>query len=185
MKKTSLAALFLAIFVNAPGVDAHTHLHSTNPENGSEVTTELSSISLTYEGQIEEGSSFDITSSEGQNIEVETFSIENGVLTGSLAQPLENDQYTVAWTTISEDGHPLTGEFSFTVNVPQTTVEEATPSTEEETKTEEATEEVSEQKAEANKSTEKAQSSNTMFIALGLLAAIIIASAIILLKRKK
>ncbi|MFF5994429.1 copper resistance protein CopC [Lysinibacillus sp. KU-BSD001] len=184
MKKTSLAALFLAIFVNVPGVDAHTHLHSTNPENGSEVTTELSSISLTYEGQIEEGSSFDITSSEGQNIEVETFSIEDSVLTGTLAQPLENDQYTVAWTTISEDGHPLTGEFSFTVNVPQTTAEEDITLIEE-TQTEEATKEVSEQTAAANESTEKAQSSNTLFIALGLLAAIIIASAILLLKRKK
>ena len=173
MKKTSLAALFLAVSLSATSVDAHTHLLSTNPVNGAEVTTELSSISLTYGGQIEEGSFFEITSSEGQNIEVEAFTVGDRVLTGSLAQPLENGAYTVAWTSISEDGHPLTGEFSFTVNVH---IEEQTAPTDEQ-----ETEVIAEQ----NEPTEKNTPSNIVFIALGLLAAIIIASSIILLKRKK
>ena len=176
MKKTSLAALFLAVSLSATSVDAHTHLLSTNPGNGAEVTTELSSITLTYGGQIEEGSFFEITSSEGQNIEVETFTVEDRVLTGSLAQPLENDAYTVAWTSISEDGHPLTGEFSFTVNVHKE--EQVTPTNEQETEETEVT-------TEQNEPTEKNTPSNIVFIALGLLAAIIIASSIILLKRKK
>lgn len=179
MKKTALAALFLAVSLSATSVDAHTHLQSTNPGNGTEVTTELSTISLTYGGQIEEGSFFEITSSEGQNIEVEAFTVEDGVLTGSLAQPLENDAYTVTWTSISEDGHPLTGEFSFTVNVQ--TEENATPANEQETQTEETTE----QTVAQNEPTEKSTSSNIVFIALGLLAAIVIASSIILLKKKK
>ena len=173
MKKTSLAALFLAVSLSATTVDAHTHLLSTNPVNGAEVTTELSSISLTYGGQIEEGSFFEITSSEGQNIEVETFTVEERVLTGSLAQPLENGAYIVAWTSISEDGHPLTGEFSFTVNVHKE--EQVTPTDEQET----------EVITEQNEPTEKNTPSNIVFIALGLLAAIIITSSIILLKRKK
>ena len=173
MKKTSLAALFLAVSLSATSVDAHTHLLSTNPTNGAEVTTELSSISLTYGGQIEEGSFFEITSSEGQNIDVETFTVADRVLTGSLAQPLENGAYTVAWTSISEDGHPLTGEFSFTVNVHKE--EQVTPTDEEET----------EVIAEQNEPTEKNTPSNIVFIALGLLAAIIITSSIVLLKRKK
>ena len=173
MKKTSLAALFLAVSLSATSVDAHTHLLSTNPTNGAEVTTELSSISLTYGGQIEEGSFFEVTSSEEQNIEVESFTIENRVLTGSLAQPLENGAYTVAWTSISEDGHPLTGEFSFTVNVHKE--EQVTPTDEEET----------EVIAEQTEPTEKNTPSNIVFIALGLLAAIIITSSIVLLKRKK
>ena len=173
MKKTSLAALFLAVSLSATTVDAHTHLLSTNPVNGAEVTTELSSISLTYGGQIEEGSFFEITSSERQNIEVETFTVEDRVLTGSLAQPLENGAYTVAWTSISEDGHPLTGEFSFTVNVHK---EEQVPPTDEQ-----ETEVITEQ----NDPTEKNTPSNIVFVALGLLAAIIITSSIILLKRKK
>ena len=173
MKKTALAALFLAVSLSATSVDAHTHLLSTNPVNGAEVTTELSSISLTYGGQIEEGSFFEITSSEGQNIEVETFTVENRVLTGSFAQPLENDSYTVAWTSISEDGHPITGEFSFTVNVHKE--DEVTPTAEQET----------EVVTEQNEPTEKNTPSNIVFIALGLLVAIIITSSIILLKRKK
>ena len=173
MKKTSLAALFLAVSLSATSVDAHTHLLSTNPVNGAEVTTELSNISLTYGGQIEEGSFFEVTSSEGQNIEVETFTVEDRVLTGSLAQPLENDTYTVAWTSISEDGHPQTGEFSFTVNVH--TEEQVTPTTEQET----------EVVTEQNEPTEKNTPSNIVFVGLGLLAVILITSSIILLKRRK
>ena len=175
MKKTALAALILAVSLSAIRVDAHTHLLSTNPSNGAEVTTELSSISLTYGGQINEGSFFEITSSEGQNIEVETFTVEERVLTGSFANPLDNDSYTVAWTSISEDGHPLTGEFSFTVNVHTGGQVNSTP--EQETETEVTT--------ELNEPKGKSTPSNIVFFALGLLAAIILASTVILLKRKK
>lgn len=175
LKKTFLAALLLAASLSAPSVHAHTHLLSTNPANGTEVTTELSSISLTYDDQIEEGSFFTVTSSEGQNMNVETFTVEDRMLTGSFAQPLANDSYIVAWTSISKDGHPQTGKFSFTVNVH--TDEQATSSTEQ-------TEEV-EQATVQNEPTEKSTSSNVVFIALGILAVIVITSSIILLKRKK
>ena len=173
LKKIALAALILAVSFSALRVDAHTHLLSTNPSNGAEVTTELSSISLTYGGQILEGSFFEITSSEGQNIEVESFTVEERVLTGSFAKPLDNDSYTVAWTSISEDGHPLKGEFSFTVNVH--TEGQVVPTPEQET---EITTVLDEPKG-------KSTPSNMVFFALGLLAAILITSLIILLKRKK
>ena len=176
LKKTFLAALLLAVSLSAPSVNAHTHLLSTNPANGAEVTTELSSISLTYDDQIEKGSFFDVTSSEGQNMTVDTFTVEDRVLTGSLAQPLANDSYTVAWRVISKDGHPQTGEFSFTVNVH--TEEQATSIAEQK-------EEQAEEATIQNEPTEKSTSSNIVFIALGLLAAIVITSLIILLKRKK
>ena len=130
LKKTFIAALLLAVSFSAPSVQAHTHLLSTNPANGSEVTTELSSISLTYDDQIEKGSFFEVTSSEGQNIAVDTFTVEDRMLTGSFAQPLANDSYIVTWKVISKDGHPQTGQFSFTVNVH--TEEQATSSDEQE-----------------------------------------------------
>ena len=173
MKKTLLVTLLLAVFFSAPRIEAHTHLLSTNPANGAEVTTALSSISLTYDDQIEEGSFLNVTSSKGQVMKIDTFTVEDRMLTGTLAQPLANDSYTVSWTAISKDGHPITGAFSFTVNVH--TEEQTTASAEQ-------------QKAEAAVQTEPAEkstSSNIVFIALGLLAAIVIASLIILLKRKK
>ena len=175
LKKTFLAALLLAASLSAPSVHAHTHLLSTNPANGTEVTTELSSISLTYDDQIEEGSFFTVTSSEGQNMNVETFTVEDRMLTGSFAQPLANDSYIVAWTSISKDGHPQTGKFSFTVNVH--TEEPAASNTEQKEEVEQATIQ--------NKPTKEKTSPNIVLIALGLLATIVITSSIILLKRKK
>lgn len=174
LKKTFLVALLLAASLSAPSVNAHTHLLSTNPANGAEVTTELSSISLTYDDQIEEGSFFKVTSSEGQNMKVETFTIEDRMLTGSFAQPLVNDSYIVTWTSISKDGHPQTGKFSFTVNVH--TEEQATSSAEQREE---------EESTVQNEPTEENKSSNILLIALGLLATIVITSSIILLKRKK
>ena len=176
MKKTFIAALLLAVSFSVPSVQAHTHLLSTNPANGSEVTTELSSIALTYDDQIEKGSFFEVTSSEGQSMDVEAFTVEDRMLTGSFAQPLANDSYTVAWKVISKDGHPQTGEFSFTVNVH--TEEQVTSNAEQKA------EEVEEPTVQ-NEQTEKSTSSNIVFIALGLLATIVITSSIILLKRKR
>ena len=76
----------------------------------------------------------------------------------------------------SKDGHPQTGQFSFTVNVH--TEEQATSSDEQQ-------EEQVEQATVQNEPTEKNTSPNVVLIALGLLATIVITSSIILLKRKK
>ena len=34
--------------------------------------------------------------------------------------PLENGKYKVEWKIIGADGHPINGEFSFSVNMPDT-----------------------------------------------------------------
>ena len=38
----------------------------------------------------------------------------------TFLQPLENGDYKVEWNIIGADGHPIEGEFSFSVNVPVT-----------------------------------------------------------------
>lgn len=181
MKKFNTIVLFLALLLIAPSVEAHTHLQSTNPADGEVVTSALSSISLTYDGKIENGSSFRISASEGENIEVQAFTIENNVLTGTLAQSLKNDEYTVIWSSISQDGHPMTGEFSFSVNVLTEEAAEQNNSIKEENESEQAA--IEEKKD--NKPREEKASSNNLLIVLGLLAAIVIFSSIIFLKRKK
>ena len=39
-------------------------------------------------------------------------------MTGTFTNALENGDYTVVWNIIGADGHPIAGEFSFTVDVP-------------------------------------------------------------------
>lgn len=110
----SLAATFL-LFV--PGAYAHTYLDSTTPAKGATVTEALKTIELKYSGNIEEGSIFKVLSSDGSEMAIDSMTLNDGVLTGTLASPLPNDTYIVEWNSISEDGHPLTGSFSFTINI--------------------------------------------------------------------
>ncbi|WP_342572931.1 copper resistance protein CopC [Solibacillus sp. FSL K6-1781] len=117
----ALAAIFL-LFV--PEVYAHTHLESTNPAEGETVTENIQTIDLAYGGKIEEGSTFKVIASDGKEMAIHSISINEGVLSGIMLDPLPNDTYTVEWDSISEDGHPLTGSFTFKVNAPKTNKEE-------------------------------------------------------------
>ncbi|MBD8032980.1 copper resistance CopC family protein [Solibacillus merdavium] len=116
MMKQLLLALAATFLLFVPGANAHTYLDSTNPAKGATVTEDLRKIELKYSGEIEEGSIFKVLSSDGSEMPITSITLNDGVLTGTLASPLPNDTYIVEWNSISEDGHPLTGTFSFTVN---------------------------------------------------------------------
>ncbi|MER2120341.1 MAG: copper resistance protein CopC [Solibacillus sp.] len=117
----ALAAIFL-LFV--PRVHAHTHLESTNPAEGETVKENIQKVDLGFGGKIEEGSTFKVIASDGKEMAIHSISINEGVLSGIMLDPLPNDTYTVEWDSISEDGHPLTGSFTFKVNAPKTNKEE-------------------------------------------------------------
>lgn len=186
--KQLIMAILLALIV-VPSASAHTLLSSTAPAHGDVVTTPLTEISLTYAGQIEEGSNFKVSNTDGEEIEVTSLTILDGVMTGTVAEPLANGEYTVTWDSISEDGHPLNGTFSFTVDVPEAELVEETPSeveeiestdveqnnaTEEENAVAETTEEPAEEK-----------SNTPILIVVGVLVVAILASLIVLFTRRK
>jgi len=106
------------MFVFTNNALAHTGLDTSFPENGGVVTEELREISLTFEGKIEQGSTLEVSDSNGQSIPVEDTLIEDTQMTGTLPNALVNGDYTVVWNIIGADGHPIQGEFSFTVIVP-------------------------------------------------------------------
>lgn len=126
MKKILIATLIF-IFAISTNAFAHTHLESSSPEDGQVVTKELHEITLNFEGKIEQGSKFELSNTQGQSMPVENISIDEGKMIGSLSTPLENGEYLVNWTIIGADGHPVDGEFSFTVNV---SASETTPENE-------------------------------------------------------
>lgn len=139
MMKQLLIALFATFVLFVPKTYAHTYLESTNPTDGANVTEDIQKIELKYSGKIEEGSIFKILASDGTEFGIESITLNDGVLTGTLASPLPNDTYTVEWDTISEDGHPLSGSFSFTVNAPDSAASGAGKDSTANTKNTEAT----------------------------------------------
>lgn len=139
-----LAFVFLLTF--ASSAFAHTGLESSTPSNGQVIEDELKEIILTFEGKIEQSSTFEVRNNSGEITSVEDISINEGQMTGTLSTALENGSYEIVWSIVGADGHPIEGNIPFTVEVdtaadPVEEVEDAetiaTPSTDQMEQTEE------------------------------------------------
>ncbi|WP_163530017.1 copper resistance CopC family protein [Halobacillus ihumii] len=193
MKKVVLLTI-VCLFMFGNYVYAHTGLKSSNPENASTVTEELSDITLTFETQIEQTSSFELQNANGETVAVNNLSIEGNTMTGSIAEPLENGDYQVVWNIIGVDGHPIEGEFSFTVDVPakessndsgQDSDQDVTESTETEKSNQESTEAETSDNSEVDgakeqtetKSAEEEQGGGSNSLMIGIVVALVIVLA--------
>jgi len=108
---------------------AHTGLESSNPTQGSTLTEQLSEITLTFLTKIEETSSFTVTNSSGESVEVSGILVEENVMSGSMGDSLDNGSYKINWKIIGADGHPMEGVIDFVLEAPQE-VEDVEPTSE-------------------------------------------------------
>lgn len=116
--------IFLFTFVN--NAFAHTHIESSSPQSGEVITEELNEIQLTFEGKIEQNSSFTLQTTAGESISIDHISATNNILTGTLSTPLENGEYVINWTIIGADGHVMEGEVPFKMDLPTAQTNENT-----------------------------------------------------------
>ena len=180
----AIVAVLAAMTISTTSAFAHSHLGGSNPADGDVVSEPLNEVVLEFDGQIEQGSFIDVKTAKGKEIKLEDIIIGEGTLTGTVAEPLPNDEYQVNWSIISADGHPLEGEFSFTVNVPVSeTVEEEPEKPSETTKPAEQPTEDKEQAAAAEDVAK--ESSSMTVILIVLLVIIVVAGFYFLTKRKK
>ena len=176
---TVTVAILLAMSISTSAF-AHSHIGGSNPADGDVVTEPLKEIVLEFDGKIEQGSYIDVKTTEGKAIKLQEIIIGDGTLTGTIAEPLPNDEYQANWSIISADGHPLEGEFSFTVNVPvPESVEERT---EEPSKT---TEQSTEDQKKAASADEVEKESSSITVILIVLLVIILAGGFFLLTKRK
>ena len=99
---------------------AHTSLEDSTPKDGEVITEPIQELTLLFETKVEETSSINVLNSNGESVALGNFVIEDGEMWATFLQPLENGDYKVEWKIIGVDGHPINGEFSFSVNVPVT-----------------------------------------------------------------
>ncbi|PZD86814.1 copper resistance protein CopC [Bacilli bacterium] len=174
-------AVFLCAMCISTTVFAHSHLSESNPTDGDVLSEPLSEIVLEFDGDIEQGSFMDVTTTDGKDVELEEIIINESTLTGTVAEPLTNGDFQVNWNIISADGHPMEGEFSFTVDseVPESREEV----TEDPVETEET--EVGDATETAEQTTDDEESSSMTTILIVILVVIVIVGFILLIKRKK
>lgn len=108
---------------------AHTGLESSTPAQGSTVTEKLNDITLSFLTKIEETSSFTLTNSSDEEIEVADITVNDHLLTGNVTESLANGAYQINWKIIGADGHPIEGVIDFVLDAPEE-VEAVEPTTE-------------------------------------------------------
>ncbi|MFD2701972.1 copper resistance protein CopC [Paenibacillus shunpengii] len=201
MKKVVLMlVLFLLLMPGA--AFAHTHLESSLPADGEEITAELTEVQLTFEGPIEQLSTVEVVGENGDKVELASTEVEGNVLTGTAAAPFANGKYTANWKIIGEDGHEVTGSVAFTVNAPETAPEADAPPAEEnngdtpvsnedqgteepaaDTSTEAPAGEAAENTAETAQP-ETASGFNNTALWIGIVAAIVIAGVYVAMRKR-
>lgn len=176
MKKLLIIFISMMVLGSPSIVSAHTEITSSTPEAGQIVKEETKEVTLTFGGEIESLSTMTLLKDE-QEIKFESVHTEGNQLIGLLETSLESGSYIINWNIVGEDGHPLTGEIPFSV---QLTEEEAQNTMEEEPIKQDTTEEEKEVATENN-----ANSDNNLKSIIPIVAILLLVIGLVTLFRKK
>ncbi|WP_426513915.1 copper resistance CopC family protein [Dactylosporangium sp. McL0621] len=111
-----LAAALLLLLAPAAPAFAHSRLVASDPADGAAVRAPLSAVALTFsDGVKQQFSTVVVTGPDGASYVDGSARVADRTLTQPL-RPLPNGAVRVTWRTVSADGHPIEGQFSFTVS---------------------------------------------------------------------
>ncbi|RBP62911.1 hypothetical protein DFO66_11215 [Brevibacterium sanguinis] len=125
MTRTQWSALrlgFVALLVAAMSVlafapaSAHDQLVSSNPEDGAKLDQQPEWIEMTFSGEVQEVGSEVKVEIDGTDVSAGELAVDGTKLTVALPDNLKPGEYTVIWRVVSSDGHPISGEYGFTIN---------------------------------------------------------------------
>lgn len=109
------AGLTLAV---ATPAQAHDELVSSYPEASSTITGSPAEITLSFSGELIAGmqsAAVEVIAPDGQNIATDAPSEDGTSITQHLAPNPQAGLFTVRWKVVSSDGHPISGEYTYTV----------------------------------------------------------------------
>lgn len=178
----AFAVLLAAVLLPASPAAAHDELVGSDPAAGSAVEALPAALTLTFSADIapDEGASeIQVTDAAGTALNDGAPVVEGTTLSQALAGTASGE-VTVLWKVVSSDGHPISGEFSFTVSAPPapTPTETASPTaTAEPTPTTEPTVTPVESTTPEPTTTEPA-SSATPWIIGGVVILLLVAAAV-------
>jgi len=128
----TLLAAFLVLF--APlSASAHDALVASSPVADSTVETLPSEITLTFSEKLitgEGATEVAVTDAAGASVANGPATVDGAIVTQPLVAEAAAGAYHVVWKIVSSDGHPTSGEFSFTVTTSTLTAATAQPTDE-------------------------------------------------------
>lgn len=126
-----LASLLLAagmVLSTASSAAAHDSIVSATPEADATIGVVPQEISLTFSGEIlTVGSAvvIEVITPGGQNLATEPPQVEGTTVAQALTGDQEPGLYTVRWRVVSSDGHPISDEYTYTLE--SAAIRESTP----------------------------------------------------------
>jgi methionine-rich copper-binding protein CopC len=122
--------LALGILIAGPTAPAlaHTDLVVSTPTDGAQLATVPDEIQLTFsEDLLPESVVVSVADSAGMVIRVLELEVDGSVVTVTWPPGLSGTDYTVNYRVVSQDGHPVTGSVSFTVDSPPSAASAVAP----------------------------------------------------------
>jgi copper resistance protein C len=107
----AVAAVLLA---GAPAASAHAHLLTASPAGRSTVTTAPTQVTLTFDEAVRAPAVLVVTGPDGRRVDRGRPRLGGTVVRVGLAPALAPGDYTVAFRVVSDDGHPVAEQLSFT-----------------------------------------------------------------------
>lgn len=129
----ALAAAALLPALAATPAQAHDALQSTAPARDSTVTIAPETVSLTLSETPTGGGEMNfsvitVTDSTGKTLSDGKVSVDGATISAAVVKG-SNGPYKVLWRTVSSDGHPIEGSYTFTVQDPAQETSAAVPAT--------------------------------------------------------
>ncbi|MEV6521924.1 copper resistance CopC family protein [Longispora sp. NPDC051575] len=94
---------------------AHARLLSSTPTDGAAVTGTVAAVTLTFSDPLKEQFTTVVVTGSGGASHAEDTPQVRGTTVTQRVRALPAGQVRVAWRTVSQDGHPVEGAFTFTV----------------------------------------------------------------------
>lgn len=114
---TFLIALASVLGISSPAA-AHDDFVSSYPQANSTIDGSPDEITLTFSGELtdmEGASVVEVLDQQGTNVAIDAPGISGTSITQHLAPEAATGVFTVRWKVISADGHPVNGEYTYTV----------------------------------------------------------------------
>lgn len=119
---------FISLIGLAGQAHAHTGLETSSPADGEVLTEAPEAITLTFSGAIaEEFVQLAVTGPDGQSINSAPATVE-GSLVRQPVTAQANGAYVVAYRVVSSDGHPVSGQLTFSLQSAGASESTAAPS---------------------------------------------------------
>lgn len=114
---TALVFAVIAVLFNAGTASAHSELLSSDPAADAVVTAPLTEVSLVFNQTIQADFAFlTVTGADGTQWAAPTPKVEGDRVGIAVEGELPRGTYVVGYRVVSEDGHPITGTYNFTMD---------------------------------------------------------------------